>query len=451
MKKIVISVLTSLLLFQSTANAEIIQGYSQSCKIGKTKKDLNYKYKCIQPGIWKKTVKPVKKIKIPVSVITPVPTPSPTPSGISYAPPSQLGSNIDTCKIRENNSNRAGMQNPLAAGFPSVSPLPVKFGTVKWALIPIDFADIPGDKNFRSRIDGQMSMLSEWYSTVSEGKFNVEWVVADDWVTLPGKSTDYEVMFSDNLDRTTNGLKIWQNAISKSDLSFDYTGVQVINFILPLEQTVIKETVQGFPWDSAIRNYSTSEGKISSFTMPGVFFNQNGREYWEYWAHEFGHAIAIPHVGGSRIRIPFHDLDIMGDQSGSTRELSGWLRFVAGWLDDEKVYCQDLSKLFSTEVTLVPLSGTDDGIKMVVIPVDQSKTLVIESRRVTKFSRQVGWVGDGVLAYIYDSTLSHGEEFLTPLVKSGSSLLYEGNKITFEGITIEVLLSKNLDKIKISR
>jgi hypothetical protein len=186
--------------------------------------------------------------------------------------------------------------------------------------------------------------------------------------------------------------------------------------------------------------------------MPGVFFNENNKGYWEYWAHEFGHSIGLPHIGSSRgVPIPIMDLDIMGNQSGATKELSGWLRFLARWIPDEKVYCQEQNNIKETEIVLAPLSSSEQGIKMSIIKLSESKALIIESRRTTKFSYPMGSNGNGVLVYLYDATLGHNEEFLIPVVKTGRSLLYQGDKITVEGITVEVLLSKNFDKIKITR
>jgi M6 family metalloprotease-like protein len=358
-------------------------------------------------------------------------------------------------------------ENALPTGFPtSKFNFATKSGTVKWALVPLDFTDIPGEADFRSRVDEQMVMLTEWFDVVSEGKFKVEWVVADKWTTLPGTSKDYQIAFSDGPDRSPAIAEFWNKAITASDKNFDYTNVQTVNFILPLKQNVVDETLQGFPWEQAVKNYMTQEGRISSFSIPGVFMNSLKRQYWSYWAHEFGHAMGIPHIGSSRYANPFMGLDLMGNQDGYTKELSGWLRFMAGWLDDQKVYCKELSNLSSSEITLVPLSSKSDGIKMVVIPITNSKSLIIESRRETKFSCVMPTKRNGVLAYIYDATLGHGEDFLIPITpkdrpEEGSSncpvnwypnpLLYKGEKIDAEGVTIEVLDSLNYDKIRISK
>jgi M6 family metalloprotease-like protein len=429
-----------------------------TCKTkGQVKTVSNLKYTCTKSGkkfVWKKG-----------SIIK---TPIPTTQEIANSIPTQPSSDVSFCKINEISSNRPRFENSLPTGFPrSTFPFATKTGTVKWALVPIDFSDIKGEPNFRSRVDDQMSLLSEWFNTVSEGKFKVEWIVADKWTTLPGRSSDYKIAFSDGPDRSPEIAEFWRKAISETDKSFDYTNVQTVNFILPLAQTVVTEGLQGFPWEQAVKNYVTQEGKISSFSIPGVFFNSLNRQYWSYWAHEFGHAMGIPHIGSSRPGDnPFLGLDIMGNQDGYTRELTGWMRFVAGWLDDEKVYCQELQKLVSTDLTLVPLSGTKNGIKMAVIPISESKALIVESRRETKFSCTMPTKKNGVLTYVYDATRSHGENFLIPLTPAGRSnesssncpvspypdpILRQGEKMNFEGITIEVLESKDNDRIRISK
>ncbi|NCW75806.1 MAG: hypothetical protein EBW13_03450, partial [Actinobacteria bacterium] len=69
--------------------------------------------------------------------------------------------------------------------------------------------------------------------------------------------------------------------------------------------------------------------------------------------------------------------------------------------------------------------------------------------------------------YTYDATLGHGENFLTPAIPKGRAvtsiappcqvspfpdpLLYEGDKVTVEEVTVLVLESGTLDRIRITR
>jgi M6 family metalloprotease-like protein len=401
----------------------------------------------------------------PQVVESPSASSSPEPSMVAGT--SVPSDSIEGCKIQEASQNRAnyGDKNYTQAGFP-VSPSASNSGVVKWALIPIDFSDLPGEQNFRSRVDDQMSLLTEWFSSVSGDRFKVEWVVADDWVTLPGQSEEYTIPLSVNLRDAANGPKLFRDAMNAADPDFDFTGIQTVNFILPSGQTIIGEGSQGFPWDEAVQEYVSQEGPIASYSIPGEYFEQRGRTYWSYWAHEFGHSIGLPHIGLSQGTYPpFNPWDLMGGQDGPSRELSGWLRFLAGWLADDQIFCMDASKVDNLEMTLVPLSNTEKGPKFAVLPISATKALMIESRRETEFSCEAPTPRDGVLVYVYDATLGHGEDFLVPVSPQGRQdqnfdcplepnpdvLLREGDTVVVEGLTVEVLEHGEFDRILVSR
>ncbi len=472
--------LISLSLLAAPSFAAVKAG-TKCTKAGATSTTGGKKYTCIKSGnklVWNKGVtikaatkpdlnpvsKPTNPTPEPTQSATPKPSPDPTIKNIAYEQPSEASDNVELCKIKEVSKSR-GM---TGAGFPEWVPMTKSTGTVTWALIPIDFPDLPGEANFRTRVDDQMKLLTEWYETVSEGKLKVQWVVMDKWVRLPNPSKDYQIGNSQNLGDVANGSKLWTEAMKSADPLFDFTNIQTVNFILPKGQTFLNETSQGFPWDTAVKNLKTNEGSVASFSIPGVFFDQPGRQYWSYWAHEFGHVIGLPHVGASRgDQPPFNPFDLMGGQDGISRELSGWIRFFARWLPDEKVYCKESAKLKSIDLTLAPLSGSESGLKFAVIPVSATKAVLIESRRVTKFSCGPT-KANGVLVYTYDATLGHGDNFLLPVTPSGrpvitqsgtpcavapfaDPLLYEGDKVSAEGITIEVLMHGNYDRIRISK
>jgi M6 family metalloprotease-like protein len=374
----------------------------------------------------------------------------------------QTSDPVDQCRIQEVSKTRG----QTWAGFPDRTPLTQRTGVVKWALIPIDFADLPGEKNFRKRVDRQMKLLSDWYFTVSSGKLKIEWVVLDKWATLPGNSKDYAIPRSVNLRDSASGSKLFKAAMDAADPLFDFTGVQTVNFILPKGQKVLLETSQGFPWDEAVRNYKSAEGPISSFSIPGAFFDKPKRTYWSYWAHEFGHAIGLPHVGASRGNMPpFNPWDLMGGQDGPSRELSGWLRFLAGWLPDSQVYCRNSASIDNQTIKIAPLSSKSKGLKLAIVPVSNTKALLIESRRQTKFSCKTNPANNGVLVYIYDAKLGHGEDFLAAVSVAGRNpkrvncatepypdvLLRTGDRVSVEGMTVEVLRMAGKDTVRISK
>ena len=175
---------------------------------------------------------------------------------------------------------------------------------------------MPGEKDFRSSMDTQMNLLSEWFDNVSEGRFKVEWVVSDKWITLPGISTDYTL--TKGINSTPGGVKFFRTAMATADPTFDFTNVQTVIFILPANQNIASEGENGFPWEQHVKDYVTNEGRISSFSIAGKYQTKNNKSLWNYWAHEFGHSIGLPHVGGNGPeRAPYGDWTVMADQDGS--------------------------------------------------------------------------------------------------------------------------------------
>jgi M6 family metalloprotease-like protein len=388
----------------------------------------------------------------------------PSPAlAMAYENPSEPGAALSTCKIRE----VSGARQNVWAGFPRLTPATENMGTVKWALIPIDFKDLPGEADVRSRIEEQTSLLSEWFETVSEGKFTVDWVILDSWVRIPGNSKDYELSMSENLGSSENGPKLFRAAMDSADPVFDFTDIQTVNFILPAGQSFLGESSQGFPWDDVVRNYKSAEGKIDSYSIAGKFFDAPGRTYWSYWAHEFGHSMGLPHIGASRGETPpFNPWDLMGGQDGPSRELSGWLRFLTGWLENDQVFCKDTSQTQDLTLTLVPLSDDLSGIKLGVIPLSKSRAILLESRRETKFSCATSPARNGVLIYIYDATIGHNENFFTEVSPPGREIQYSecefspqtpdlllraGDSVSVEGYTIKVIEHAEYDRVLISR
>lgn len=69
---------------------------------------------------------------------------------INYSAPSQPSANIETCKIVEKTKNRISIgPSMLPTGFPRHT-IAQKAGIVKWALIPLDFSDLPGEPDWRT-------------------------------------------------------------------------------------------------------------------------------------------------------------------------------------------------------------------------------------------------------------------------------------------------------------
>ena len=417
-------------------------------------------------------------IPSPTPTVTPTPSPKPTPtpspspsptsgiqqtrSSVVYSPPSLPSEDIDLCKIKN-----AGVDGPRS-GFPAPTPLYRGTGVVKWALVPLDFSDLPGEANFMARVQKEMDFASDWADNTSEGQLKIEWMVHKDWIRLPGVSRDYAIPKSDNnWNKSPAQHSVWQRAIAESDKFIDFTGIQAVQFILPSGQTIIEYGVKSNIGFDVVRNYVTGEGtRIDLFSLPSTFNEEpnSGRNYWSWWMYHFVGGLGVPKYGGSTAT-PLHSYLIQGSTEGE-RDLSGWIRFLIGWMPETRVYCRTAENLSKLDVTLVPLTDNkSQGIKLAVIPLSDTKALVMESRRVTKFACTTNTERSGVLLYIYDSTLGHQGEYFKAISPSGRSienyscyasrtqdfLLHQGDKVTYEGITIEMVAHGDYDKLKITR
>ena len=454
--------------FLTPLSASPIKSGNSCPKTGISKSYKGKIYTCVKSGrkqVWNKGVAVAK----PTPAVTPsasptpstLPSPTPTPQNLS------ISDRVDLCKIKDNSKYEPGIYGGYAyGGFTDKKPPVSATGTHTWYLIPVDFADLRGEPNWRNEIEKQMRYTSDFYSKISYGKLNVVWKVYENWITLPGTSKDYSIPFSGEYVTTEN---FWQKAIAEVDKYIDFTGVTTVNFILPNKQTIVKESAQGFPWTGEIRKYYSNESKFNSFTIAGSYFNSAWTKYWTYWVHEYGHVIGIPHLGGSRWAYSFQPYDLMGSQDIS-REISGWSRFaVTKWLEDEWVYCKDFKAVESELIYLSPINDASDLTKLAVIPLKEGKALILESRRVNTFPElkpdydsihylrgtyplfAANPIRDGVFAYVYDSKLGHNEEYLSIVTDNTNPILAAGESVTFEGINVKVLEVGARDKVLITR
>ncbi|NDA40821.1 MAG: hypothetical protein EBX88_05240 [Actinobacteria bacterium] len=165
-------------------------------KIGATKTYNGKKFTCIKKGkkkYWSKGV-PVNQstptitpaptpIQSPSPASTPTPTPTPTPEKFS------ISDQIEICKIPDRSSFDPGVNDAYSfGGFTTRKPPVSAIGRHTWYLIPVDFADLRGEANWRSEIEKQIKFTNEFYSTISYGKLKIEWKIYDNWITLPGNS-----------------------------------------------------------------------------------------------------------------------------------------------------------------------------------------------------------------------------------------------------------------------
>lgn len=426
-------------------------------KVGITKINNGKKYTCVKIGkkiIWNNGV----IIKISPSELTPssIPTSSVTPSSSPTSAPNSL------CELKE--TSNARQVTGLMSGFPTKQTYLPKKGTLKIAVIPIDWADLPGESNWESRVESQIKLFDEYWKIMSNENLKFSWTIQKTWIRLPGSSADYAVPYSEAMPET---VYFFNKVVPVVDKAFDFSNIDLVEFIAPKNQNIIPESTQSFPWNTI--NYPFKDKKVQGMTILGKFFDQPGvfqqpRTYWSYWAHELGHVLELAHLGSGRGDYPMGGYELMGMQDGPSRSMSGWIRFLSGWLPTEQVFCLPKESLGEINLSIKPLDSEGSGVRLVVIPTSSSEGILIESRRETKFDVPViDSPRNGILVYKYNGAFGHSQNFLTPIAPNSSSndanaytgivryIMKENDVISDSGIEIEFLSKGSFDKISISK
>ena len=379
-----------------------------------------------------------------------------------YFAPKMPSAPLASCKIQEN-SDQGAKRGDVASGFPFMPRFESYPKKITMALVPIDFSDLTGDQDFKSRVKQDMEYVTDWYRDVSGGRLTIDWKVSDNWIRLPGSSKDYFVEYSGKYPDTSD---FWKKVMPVVDSKFDLTGVQTINFLFPLNQKLAYESVQSFSYLPEMKEVNSTKTRIYSFAAAGEVFEAPSANLWSYWAHEFGHELGLAHVGGSRgAEEPMNGLDLMGNQNGPYRDLSGWMRFIIGWLGDSQVYCQETNGFTSNEISLVSLDDSKDGIKLVVIPTSSESAIVIESRRPTKYACPIPNLPGGVLVTTYDAKLGNQSYFLKaqypsdrqPVIRCEVGVtipdmfLRTGDSVQVGAYKITVISTGTFDQIRITK
>jgi hypothetical protein len=114
---------------------------------------------------------------------------------------------------------------------------------------------------------------------------------------------------------------------------------------------------------------------------------------------------------------------------------------------------------------LNPIDNRTPGIKSAMIKISPTKIIAVESRRPASFDCKAPTNRAGVLVYIVDATVGHGEGTQTLIPPAGRGLVRNdcgtpgildaildvGNSVTSNEVTVKLIKSDNYDTVEISK
>jgi M6 family metalloprotease-like protein len=403
--------------------------------IGKTTASAGKTYICAASGkskIWKLRVIAAK--------------PSPTPSSGQIAMPAQSNEVFATCKLPI-----ADSRGDVSLGLPRYPARGKDIGEVHATVVFVDFPDAKATMTPEvafSKIDPRATQI---FSEMSYGKLNYKFYPNFRWFTMSKPSTAYTyASFQGQHDFAAE-------AVSLADQTTDFSKSDSVIFLTNPDQ---KALGNGPAISYNLQSGILADGNnLHNGATSGADLN-----YWgAIWLnHEISHSFGLVDLysfTGESYDDYFRytgSFSYMGYSSESSMApgLFAWERFALGWLDQSQMFCAS-NPSGTYAVTPVETTG---GVKSVVIPLNATSALVVESRRAIGLDSKLE--KPGLLVYRVDTSISSGKGQLqvlsnTPVANDlylHKAPLAVGESITANGYTIKhVSASDSQDAMTIVR
>ena len=407
-------------------------------KLGATSTTNSTKFTCVKSGkklIWNKGE----------SIAQPAAQPSPTATAsASPAPSATVKPVVDptaACKL----PIADGRGDVSIGGWPRISDRMRTTGTVNVQVVMVDFPDAPAKMTPQAAFS-MISGASATFDEMSYGKMNYNLIPNYKWYRMKTNSTTYAP-----LNKSFDNQRAYiAEALSLADPDIDFSNSDAFVILANPDATGTGDSGPAF--SSLFGRGFTLDGKYIANGVTSAHDLNNWKSIW--LNHETTHTMGLVDLyastpGGGSDYWDWHryvgQFSYMGYSSFESNSpgLTAYERWNLGWIDDSQIICSS-----TDETKLITPVESIGGVKAVMIPLTQTKSIVIESRRPLGIDK--GLKKSGALVYVVDSTKQSG---LGPVqiypsdVKSDPLYLNApravGESVSVEGYTITVTSSDN--------
>lgn len=394
---------------------------------------------------------------------------------------------LDICKLKDQRPIKDAFdwQQYRAIAYPAQPERGfTNIGEEKIVIAGIDFADAKGAQTPEIQINEIIKNASAWIKWYSQGKMKWNFVTHKDWVRAPNDSVELKTAEVGADAQISDQIK--SEYIKALDKVLDISNAAAVWIIYPdSAKKIYAESQNRSYWNPiSIKNGSISPAMFAI----GYETHLSKATPWLYFVHEtmhgqglMGHSPQWPWVFG-----------IMNNEYSPSHNLNGWESLIMGWGTDQNLYCINKKNILNQEITLVPIEREQLGVSTVLIKLDDSKILAVESHRLDKWSPFQFPGLYGVSTYLIDLAVdnrnqvnqppavyqkmlstNHGYSPIRGTAISGfenfgrylingvgvalgsgtdlSSLMYLGESLTVEGVKISLVKSGNNDTIKLQK
>lgn len=401
-------------------------------------------------------VVPKTSVSVPASTTTTV---APWVSAVTKT------SDPASCKLPDRRD--ASLINaPRSLGFPLNQTGSKAIGTVNLVVVAADFSNFAGVDSEILKLEEQVKLFDEWLAFQSSGRLKAAWQFPKKFYRLPRAAADYGIV---GFTISTH-LALMSDVVSAADPDVDFSNVDEMFVYMP--DSLTDSELGRNPFDGILSQFGGSdvrapEGTIKHVKGSGTVSKVQRYGFlptlWALWAHDLLHVIGVEgHNPVDAFTLESEDyLDFV---------VSAWNQWLLGWMTNEQIACIDKASANGNEVDLVPLQSSTSGHRTAMVPISETRAIVVESHRNSGYGKNLG--ASGVLAYLIDTknvppyadrgkTALIGSKFLEPnTVTSGkrarigkgqnSTLMVVGDYVEFESIRVEYARAGDLDKIRFS-
>jgi hypothetical protein len=299
-------------------------------------------------------------------------------------------------------------------------------------VIPIEFSDFPSSKNVLADHEKYFNFIKDGFYNLSDGQVKFNLKIPTNYFKIDKKIKSY-----DTGARFDHGGGIWnwvhmdmnamfRDIVSATDSTIDFSNIDLVFFVVP--PTTDNDYIgHGFP--PPYPQLKTAEGFVRYwyFSPPMA---EVSRKSW-YGVEPYLHLHELMH-GLNKLDDHYGDGDFGrkdGDAgTGNWSTMSGmltdflfWDKWITYMVSDEQVICAKAGVTSTHWIKPSNYFGKEE--KLLVIPVDSTKVLVVESMRAAGFNLKLPKVSEGALVYLVDITKTeHGRgiNVLRPNNRTGS-------------------------------
>lgn len=295
----------------------------------------------------------------------------------------------------------ARVPNDLAEGFPIHSQALPATGTLRAALLLVDFPDAAAAPGSQAEAIANLQPGIDYLERASGGRLEIEVTTTPDWVRMPRPATDYP--FDRGLGWADH-VGYVRDAVTAADPVTDFSGVDVVWVTATREAPSISF--------SPTTNHLDLEADGTRLRHAVTF----GYDQWSWGglvlAHETGHTLGLPDLylfdappgdpGGWHSAVG--GWDVMGLISGAGPEMLAWHRWMLGWIDDSDVVCADPDGSVA-DLTSVAEPDGEHPVAL-VLPLSATRAVVVEHRRAVGHDHAIA--REGALVTTVDTSVRTG-------------------------------------------